>query len=245
MSQTLKTASEPTAAPALLQETRGQSAILRLDRPEQRNALSQGLMSELQAALSELGENEQIKAVIIAANGPVYCTGHDLKELTARRADADKGKGFYKEIMAQCSALMLSIVTCPKPIIAAVHGPATAAGCQLVASCDLAVASEAASFCTPGVHIGLFCSTPMIALSRNVSRKHAMEMLLLGDPIEAAEAHRMGLVNKVVGAPELMASAHAIADQIASKSAAILKNWQAGVLQANRYAPCAGLRLCR
>ena len=146
-----------------------------------------------------------------------FCAGHDLKELTVRRADADGGRAFYGETMQACSALMMSIVRCPKPVIAAVQGTATAAGCQLVASCDLAIAADTASFCTPGVNIGLFCSTPMVALSRNVSRKQAMEMLLLGNMIEAGDALAWGLVNRVVKRQDVLAEALGLAEVIAAK----------------------------
>jgi len=148
----------------------------------------------------------------------VFSSGHDLKELTAHRADADKGLAFYTEAMTRCSAMMQAIVACPKPVIAAVQGTATAAGCQLVATCDLAVASSEAQFCTPGVNIGLFCSTPMVALSRNVSRKRAMEMLLLGDMLSAKDAVDYGLINKVVAADRLLPEALSLAAKIAAKS---------------------------
>lgn len=144
----------------------------------------------------------------------------DLKELTSHRSDADRGRAYYARIMGLCSSVMQAIVRCPKPVVAAVQGTATAAGCQLVASCDLAVASETATFRTPGVDIGLFCSTPMVALSRNVGRKHAMQMLLLGEPVNAADAAAMGLVNRVVPADRLMAEAMALAGRIAGKPAA-------------------------
>ena len=167
-------------SPILLRETVGSIAVLTLNRPGARNSLSEGLIAELHAALNDIREDASVRAVVIAANGPAFSAGHDMKELTARRADADRGRAYFAEIMNACSAMMQAIVQLPKPVVAAVQGVATAAGCQLVASCDLAVASEAATFATPGVDIGLFCSTPMVALSRNVPRKQAMEMLLDG-----------------------------------------------------------------
>ena len=155
---------------------------------------------------------------MLAANGTVFSAGHDLKEMTAHRADADRGRAFYTDAMARCASMMQAIIACPKPVIAAVQGTASAAGLQLVATCDLAVASSAAKFCTPGVNIGLFCSTPMVALSRNVANKHAMEMLLLGDLIDAEQALAWGLVNRVVEPADVLAAARALAQVIASKS---------------------------
>jgi enoyl-CoA hydratase/carnithine racemase len=157
--------------------------------------------------------------VVIAANGPAFSSGHDLKELTARRSDADGGRAYFAHLMNACSAMMQAIVRLPKPVVAAVQGIATAAGCQLVASCDLAVASERATFATPGVDIGLFCSTPMVALSRNVPRKHAMHMLLTGEPISADTARAMGLVNLVAAPGTEREIAIELATKVARKSA--------------------------
>ena len=195
-------------------------AVVTMNRPKSRNALSRDLMSALSEAIAALGADESVKAIVLAGNGPAFCAGHDLKELTAHRADADGGRAFYAETMTQCAALMQSIVACPKPVIAAVEGIATAAGCQLVATSDLAVAAGTASFATPGVNIGLFCSTPMVALSRNVPRKRAMEMLLLGEALSAAEAVEYGLLNRVVAAGRVMETAIDFARTIASKSSA-------------------------
>jgi enoyl-CoA hydratase/carnithine racemase len=153
----------------------------------------------------------------------VFSSGHDLKEMTARRSDPDRGRAYFAAIMARCSAMMERVVRLPQPVIAVVEGIATAAGCQLVASCDLAVAGGAARFSTPGVHIGLFCSTPMVALSRNVGRKHAMEMLLLGETVAAEDALRMGLVNRIAPQGEAMAEAGRMAALIAAKSPLTLK----------------------
>lgn len=212
----------PAGAGALLSVMRPEPGVVvvMLDRPEARNSLSLAMMAALHDAVRELGQNSEVSAIVLAANGPAFCAGHDLKELTAHRADADGGRAFYADTMQRCAALMQSIVACPKPVIASVHATATAAGCQLVATCDLAVAAETAKFCTPGVNIGLFCSTPMVALSRNVPRKRAMEMLLLGDLLGAAEAADYGLVNRVVAPERVLDEALAMARQIAAKSSA-------------------------
>lgn len=209
-----------TAQPSiLLRETVGSISVLTLNRPAARNSLSEGLIGELHAALDDIAGNKTIRAVVIAANGSVFSAGHDLKELTARRADADRGRAYFAHMMTICSAMMQAIARLPKPVIAAVQGVATAAGCQLVASCDLAIASEHAKFATPGVDIGLFCSTPMVALSRNVTRKQAMEMLLTGEPIPAERAREIGLINRVVPAGTERDAAIALAEQVARKSA--------------------------
>jgi len=187
------------------------------------NALSLAVMAELQAELDRARVDPAIRVVIIAAAGKVFCAGHDLKELTAHRADEDRGRAFFETTMIACSTLMQSIVRNPKPVIAEVDGLATAAGLQLVASCDLAIASREATFCTPGVNIGLFCSTPMVALSRNVSRKQAMEMLLTGETIDATTAREFGLVNRVVPREYLNQIVTKYAQTIASKSPLTLK----------------------
>lgn len=198
-------------------------ALLRMNRGARRNALSVEVMSALQATLAATAADPAVRVVILAADGPAFCAGHDLKEMTEHRGDADGGCTFYAGLFRQCSEVMLAIVRHPRPVIAMVQGIATAAGCQLVASCDLAVAAEGTSFATPGVNIGLFCSTPMVALSRNVSRKHAMEMLLTGDTIGAARARDIGLINRVVAADRLAPETLSLAAQIAGKPAATLK----------------------
>ncbi|EAU41219.1 enoyl-CoA hydratase [Fulvimarina pelagi HTCC2506] len=182
------------------------------------NALSIEVMETLKAAFERCAENTDCRVVILAAKGETWCAGHDLKELTAHRADEDRGRAFYEKTMRLCSDLMQTIVRLPQPVIAEVGGFATAAGCQLVASCDLAIASEEAQFQTPGVHIGLFCSTPMVALSRNVAPKHAMEMLLTGERIDARTAREFGLVNRVVPPEYLGTIIGKYATTIASKS---------------------------
>lgn len=195
-------------------------AIVTLSRPQARNSLSLAMMDALSATIAGLSADTTVQAIVLAASGAAFCAGHDLKELRAHRADADGGRAFYDLTMRTCSRLMQAIVACPKPVIAAVHATATAAGCQLVATCDLAVAADTARFCTPGVNIGLFCSTPMVALSRNVPRKRAMEMLLLGDMITAADAAQWGLVNQVVPETEVIEAALAMARRIAARSPA-------------------------
>jgi enoyl-CoA hydratase/carnithine racemase len=208
-------------------ERRGAIAVLTLDRPAQRNALSEAMLRAMLAELARIETDPAVRAVVIAANGPVFSAGHDLKELTARRRDADNGAAYFREIMGLCASVMQAIVQSPKPVIASVEGVATAAGCQLVASCDLAVASHVAQFCTPGVNIGLFCSTPMVALSRNISRKRAMEMLLLGEMLCADDALTYGLVNRVVPKDAALPGAFEFAERIASKSAATVRTGKA------------------
>ena len=197
---------------------------LTLNAPRSRNALSEAMMTALSDALSGAASEPAVRVVVIAANGPVFCAGHNLKEMTAARQDpantADRGRAYFTRVMTQCSALMSSIPANPKPVIAEVVGTATAAGCQLVASCDLAYAAEEAHFATPGVHIGLFCSTPMVALSRKVAAKHAMEMLLTGDPCPAPRAAEIGLINEAVPADGLTGRVMAVAAKIAAKSTA-------------------------
>ncbi|SNT73444.1 enoyl-CoA hydratase [Paracoccus seriniphilus] len=207
----------------LLQELES-SGILRLTLNDvaRRNALSEAMLDRLEQAFAEAGQNTDVRVVVLAANGPAFCAGHDLKEMTAGRADDDGGQAYFARIMAKCSGVMQAIVNCPKPVIAEVSGIATAAGCQLVASCDLAVAEEDAKFSTPGVHIGLFCSTPMVALSRNVASKHAMEMLLTGDMTPAARAAEIGLVNRIAPKGELQQATMDLARKIASKSSMTL-----------------------
>ena len=208
-----------SADPLLLRSDADGLARLTLNRPRQYNALSAGLMGELQTALEAIAEDATVSAVIIEGSGRGFCAGHDLKELRGRSGDRD----FYQAIFKQCSRRMTTITALPQPVIAKVHGIATAAGCQLVATCDLAVADDAAHFGTPGVNIGLFCSTPMVALSRAVPRKQAMEMLLTGDMIGAAEAVGLGLINRAVPAAELEDATLALAHKVASKSPLTLK----------------------
>jgi len=209
--------------PLLLREDRGPIAVLTLNRPGSRNPLSLALIEALHGAIIELGKNDPIRAIVLTGAGSAFSSGHDLKELTSHRNDRDRGREFFAKTMTACSDLMVAIVRSPKPVIAAVNGIATAAGCQLVASCDLAVASQDARFATPGVNIGLFCSTPMVALSRNLSRKAAMEMLLLGDLVSAIEAKEVGLVNFVVEPTHVVNEAVELGRRIAEKPKRTLK----------------------
>ena len=196
---------------------------LTLNNPVNHNVLSEKMISNMQDFLEESINNNKIRVVIISAEGPTFSAGHDLKELTKGRQNLDKGKSYFLTIMKNCSKLMQTIVNNPKPIIAEINGVATAAGCQLVASCDLAYASSISKFATPGVNIGLFCSTPMVAVSRNISNKHSMEMLLAGDLISADEAESIGLINKSIAAPLLKAKTLEIAKKISKKSALTLR----------------------
>ncbi len=203
----------PRSEPVLLRTDRAGIATLTLNRPQQRNALSTALMAALQAELDAIRGDGTVKVVVIAAAGPAFCSGHDLKEMRA-----DPSRDAYAALFAQCSRLMLTIVQLPKPVIARVHGPAWAAGCQLVATCDLAIAADIATFATPGVNIGLFCSTPMVALTRAVGRKAAARMLLTGEPIDAAQAVRLGLINEAVAPGALDQAVDTLATTIAGKS---------------------------
>ncbi len=196
----------------LLRHDQDGICTLTLNRPQARNALSRELMAAVQQQMDALRDDSAVKVVVIAANGPAFCAGHDLKEVRDLKGDE------HLALFQQCSAMMMSVVRLPKPVIARVHAMATAAGCQLVASCDLAYAAEDAKFATPGVNIGLFCSTPMVALSRNVPRKVAMEMLLSGKPISAQRAADFGLVNAAVAADDLDAAVYGMAETIAAKS---------------------------
>lgn len=204
--------------PVLLVDIRDRVATLTLNRPDQRNSLSVALMTEMENALDGIDRNRDVAVVVLAANGPAFCAGHDLKELKA-----NNGPAFTPALFTQCSRLMMKIVRLRQPVIARVHGIATAAGCQLVASCDLAIAADDAHFGTPGVNIGLFCSTPMVALSRNIGPKQAMEMLLTGEMINAEAAVAYGLINRAVPADRLDAEVAALAAKIASKSPLTLK----------------------
>jgi enoyl-CoA hydratase/carnithine racemase len=237
-------AETPETSPILLRQTQGSVAVLILNRPEARNCLSEQLITDLHAGLDAAGQDPAVRAVVIAANGPAFSSGHDLKELTAHRTDPDNGRAYFAHMMTICSAMMQAVVHLPKPVVACVQGIATAAGCQLVATCDLAVASEKASFATPGVDIGLFCSTPMVALTRNIARKQAMEMLLTGEPVSATSARQMGLINRVVAAGTEFEAALNLAQKVALKSAhtvklgktAFYRQAEMGLADAYRYA---------
>jgi enoyl-CoA hydratase/carnithine racemase len=210
--------------PNSLVTTEPHGAVLRLtiDNPPA-NALSATVMEELLAALEQAADDKAIRVIVIAAAGKLFSAGHDLKEMTAHRSDADHGRAYFEEVFGLCSRLMQTIVTHPNPVIAQVDGIATAAGCQLVASCDLAIASDRSRFGVNGIDVGLFCSTPAVALTRTISRKRAMEMLLTGEMIQAATALESGLVNRVVPAAELARTVEEIAAAIAVKSPTAVK----------------------
>jgi enoyl-CoA hydratase/carnithine racemase len=223
MQEHAMTASSATASSqALRREDGGGVATLTLTTPQNRNALGLAMIEALIGAFDEVAADGGARVVVLAGEGPALSSGHDLKEMQAHRNDPDRGHAYYQRLMAQCSVLMQAIVKLPKPVIAAVEGVATAAGCQLVASCDLAIAGERARFALPGVNNGLFCSTPLVAVGRAASRKHAMEMALTGRLYSAAEAERFGLVNRVVPEGRALAEAHALAKTVAERSAATL-----------------------
>jgi len=207
----------------LISKESGGVLTLTLNQPENRNALSEDMLQHLTEQLMLATDNNQVRVIVIAANGSVFSAGHNLKELNSHRNDEDLGQVYFTKIMHMCAKLMQIIVNYPKPVIAKVQGMATAAGCQLVASCDLAIASDNSQFCTPGVNIGLFCSTPMVALSRNMSRKRAMQMLLLGDVIDADTAQSYGLINQVVEASKLDNAIEQYCQRLVMKSAVTLR----------------------
>ncbi len=212
-----------TDTPFVLRSDAGGVATLAMNRPDSRNALSLGMLLALSAELQRIAHDPSVRVLVLAGAGPAFCAGHDLKELRARNF----GHAYAEQLVAECTRVMLAMIGLPKPVIAQVHGVATAAGCQLVASCDLAVAAETARFATPGVNIGLFCSTPMVALSRNVGNKAAMRMLLTGDLIDADTAIRIGLINEAVPEAELASRTAALAARIASKSPLIVATGKA------------------
>ncbi|MDF1718452.1 MAG: enoyl-CoA hydratase [Antarcticimicrobium sp.] len=201
----------------------GAVAHLHMNAPERLNALSDEMIAALQSQFDALKDDKDIRAVILSGEGKAFCAGHDLKEMTAGRQAEDGGKAYFKDLFERCSKMMLSIQTLPQPVIARVHGIATAAGCQLVASCDMAVAAQGTRFGVNGVNIGLFCSTPMVALSRNIPRKHAFEMLSTGEFIEADRARELGLVNRAVAPEDLEAETAALAAKLAGKLGAAVR----------------------
>ncbi|MBO9477703.1 enoyl-CoA hydratase [Shimia sp. R11_0] len=192
-------------------------AHLTMNAPERLNALSDEMLAALQTALAEIAQDNTVRAVVLSGTGKAFCAGHDLKQMTAGRQNEDGGKAYFKDLFTRCATMMQSIQKLPQPVIAQVHGIATAAGCQLVATCDMAVAAEGTRFGVNGVNIGLFCSTPMVALSRNIGRKHAMEMLTTGQFITAERAEALGLINRVVPEADLAATTTALAETVASK----------------------------
>ena len=209
----------------MLETNLNKKGILRfnLNSPENLNALSENMMDLIQNSLDKASLDKNVRVIIIAGEGSTFSSGHDLKELRSARKNTDKGKKYFLKVMKKCSKMMQTIIKCPKPIIAEVAGTATAAGCQLVASCDLAYASNSAKFATPGVNIGLFCSTPMVAISRNLTNKHSMEMLLTGELISSNKAAKIGLINDVVEATKLKNFVLNKAQKISKKSSVTLK----------------------
>jgi len=217
-------ADQAAPSPLLLRRDEGAGVhVLTLNRPAARNALSLAMLDVLAATFEDIAKDPGVRAVVLTAEGSVFSAGHDLREITAHRDDPDGGRAFFSTTMTRCAEVMQAITALPQPVIAAVHGVATAAGCQLVATCDLAVASTQARFCTPGVDIGLFCSTPAVALSRAVPAKPAMEMLLLGEMIPAEEALRIHLINRVVPPDQVMPTALDLARRIAARSALTIR----------------------
>lgn len=209
--------------PILLREDTGAVATLTLNTPGNLNALSDAMIAALTEELGAIAAGKDVRAVILKGAGKAFCAGHDLKEMTAGRQAEDGGKAYFADLFKRCAALMTLIPSMPQPVIAEVHGIATAAGCQLVASCDMAVAAEGTKFGVNGVNIGLFCSTPMVALSRNIPRKKAFEMLTTGSFVDAAEAADLGLVNKVVPHEDLAGATRDLADLVASKLGAAVR----------------------
>lgn len=207
----------------VLREDMDGICVLTLNAPRSINALSEAMLAALSGTLDAVAEDRSVKVVVLRSAGAHFCAGHNLKEMNARRTDADGGFQYFQDLFATCASMMLRVVRLPQPVIAEVTGIATAAGCQLVASCDLAVAAEDATFATSGVNIGLFCSTPMVALSRNVPSKLAMEMLLLGEFLPAARVAEMGLVNRVVPSVDVARAAMEMARTIADKSPSAVK----------------------
>lgn len=207
----------------LERDDKGAVAHLQMNSPERLNALSDEMLAALQTQIDVLKDDKSIKAVILSGIGKAFCAGHDIRQMTAGRDNADGGKAYFEDLFARCTSVMLGLQRLPQPVIAQVHGIATAAGCQLVASCDLAIAAEDCRFGVNGVNIGLFCSTPMVALSRNIPRKHAFELLTTGDFMMAPRAAELGLINRAVPADHLESETRALADKIAGKLGAAVK----------------------
>jgi len=211
-----------TETPFLLKAQKGATLHITLDRPKTLNALSMGMLNALQEALDPIADDHTIKALIIKGSGKGFCAGHDLKEMQSHRGDADKGKAYFDELFATCTKMMLTLAKLPIPVIAEIHGVAAAAGCQLVASCDLAIAEDSTIFAVNGIDAGLFCSTPQVALSRNIPRKAALEMLMLGERIDAERALSLGLLNRVVTKETLAETAEDFADKAAMRSRTVI-----------------------
>jgi enoyl-CoA hydratase/carnithine racemase len=244
MSRPATTPRANATAPILLRDYRDSIALLTLNHSSARNPLSEAMIEALDAALTEIAADKSVRAVVLTAKGPVFSTGHDVKEMTSHRNDPDRGRAYFDRIFRQSADLMQAVTALPQPVIAAVQGLATAAGCQLAASCDLIVASDTAKFCLPGVDIGLFCSSPVVPVARKVGAGQAMEMLFTGEPITAGRAREIGLVNRVVPAGREVEEALALARTIASKSsfvqrlgkAAFYRQIDMNIADAYRYA---------
>ncbi len=211
-----------TETPFLLKEQKGATLHITLNRPKTLNALSLGMLNALQEALDPITDDHTIKALIIKGSGKGFCAGHDLKEMQSHRGDEDKGRAYFDELFATCTKMMLTLAKLPIPVIAEIHGVAAAAGCQLVASCDLAIAEDSTIFAVNGIDAGLFCSTPQVALSRNIPRKAALEMLMLGERIDAERALSLGLLNRVVTKETLAETAEDFADKAAMRSRTVI-----------------------
>ena len=207
----------------LLRETQGAVATLTLNNGARLNPLSEAMLAALQAALDDIAADASVRVVILRGSGKAFCAGHDLREMTAGREAPDGGRAYFEDLFARCARMMMTLTEMPQPVIAEVHGIATAAGCQLVASCDLAVAAEGTRFGVNGVNIGLFCSTPMVALTRNIGRKRAFELLVTGEFLEAEEARALGLINRVVPGDDLSAASRELAETIAAKLGAAVR----------------------
>jgi enoyl-CoA hydratase/carnithine racemase len=223
MSKFARTPAPNLSNAILLREDNEGIATLTLNRPEARNALSEEMIAAIVGELDAIAKDSSVRVVILKGNGPAFCAGHDMKQMTAHRSEPDRGRAYFLKLFERCAGMMQQIVRLPQPVIGCVSNVAAAAGCQMIASCDLAVASEAARFMTPGVQIGLFCSSPMVALSRKVGNGHAMEMLLTGDMIPAKRAYEMGLVNRVVPVGREYEEALTLAHAIALKSSYVQK----------------------
>jgi enoyl-CoA hydratase/carnithine racemase len=244
MSRPAATPRANATAPILLRDNRDGIALLTLNYSSARNPLSEAMIEALDAALTDIAADKSVRAVVLTAKGPVFSTGHDVKEMTAHRNDPDRGRAYFDRVFRQSADLMQAVTALPQPVIAAVQGLATAAGCQLAASCDLIVASDTAKFCLPGVDIGLFCSSPVVPVARKVGAAQAMEMLFTGEPITAGRAREIGLVNRVVPAGREVEEALALARTIASKSsfvqrlgkAAFYRQIDMNIADAYRYA---------
>ncbi len=222
------TTQAPAESPFILREMSGKVCWLTLNRPQQRNPLSSEMIAAIKAGIDAAGDDPQVRVIVLAGSGPVFSAGHDLREMSGPVPEAGMSREQHlRDILVLCSEMMLTIMRCPKAVIACVQGTATAAGCQLVSACDLAIAGEDVRFCTPGVNIGSFCTTPLVGIGRNMHRKHAMELALTGDMISAQDAVRLGLVNRAVPAADLKSEVEQLAQRIAARSAQGIRSGKA------------------